>query len=273
MLLIAASLPESPVRVMTSVMTYNIHLESSSEQARPWDERKAMVAQVIHSRSPEILGLQGATLGQTEWLEEKLKDYASYAPTSQSLVMGTDMCPILYSRSIYESVDEGTFLIGEAIEKTESGQASDNQMQFLNWVKLRHMASEKELYVLNTRIDLDAGHDKFAITERLKDIITELVDGETFMLLADMAHSPESAIIRSISEWAKDSEENSLVSISDMEATQPGWVKRKDHSGERVDYIFLSFDIPANSYEVLDIDHEGEYPSDHLPVYCRLRIQ
>ncbi|NND93373.1 MAG: hypothetical protein HKN45_00795 [Flavobacteriales bacterium] len=262
-----------PIRVMTSVMTYNIHLENCKESHRPWEERKAMVAQIIHSRAPEILGLQGATLGQTDWLNASLKDYEYYAPAHNSLEMGVDLCPILYSRNSFESVGQGTYLVGEAVSKIEA-KPEKNTSQFLNWVKLKHRSSQKEIYVFNTRIHLNPSSTNHrAIVQRMEDYITELVQDETFIFLADMAQGPESEAIKGIGQWANDSESNSLVSISDKEVTNPGWKKFRKEEGHRTDYIFLSFDIPANSYEVLDVAQEGEYPSDHLPVFCRLRIQ
>jgi hypothetical protein len=209
-------------------------------------------------------------LGQADWLNSALKDYEYYAPEANNLAMGTDLCPILYARDVYEAIDQGTFLIGEAIPKNLGNTETS---QFLNWVKLRHRSSQKELYVLNTRIDLDRTTDNIAVVDRMEESIADLVDGETFIFLADMDHSPQSDVIQAISQWANDSESNSLVSISDLEVTNPGWRKVPNVSGERVDYVFLSFDIPANSYEVLDVAFNGEYPSDHLPVFCRLRIQ
>ena len=65
---------------MTTVMTYNIHIEHSEEQPRSWEERKSMVAQLIRSREPDVLGLQESTLSQIVWLENTLKQYDYYAP-------------------------------------------------------------------------------------------------------------------------------------------------------------------------------------------------
>lgn len=259
---------ENSVKVMTSVMSYNIHLEHCEEQPRSWNERKSMVAQLIRSKSPEILGLQGATLGQTDWINSNLKGYEYYAPSSEHLEMGKDMCPILFSTELYDLMEQGTFLVGEAIEKTEGGT---QQSQFLNWVKLRHKNSEKELYVLNTRIDEDDSERSLAIADRLEQMITQLVGSNTFLFVGDMDNTPDSGTIARIEKWAKDSQSSSLVSISDTDETYFGW--KKGNQGERLDYVFLSSDIPANSYEVLDVADGQVYPSDHLPVYCKLRLQ
>ncbi len=259
---------ESTVKVMTSVMSYNIHLEHCDNQPRSWNDRKPMVAQLIRSKAPEILGLQGASLGQTDWINTALKNYEYYAPISDNLKMGTDMCPILHSTSLFEQMDQGTFLIGEAIEASAEGK---EHSQFLNWVKLRHVDSEKVLFVLNTRIDSKDDKKSIAIAERLEEIVIQLVGSETFLFLGDLSSTPESETISKIKGWAKDSQSSSLVSISDTEETYFGW--KKGAEGERLDYVFLSSDIPANSYEVLDVANGYEYPSDHLPVFCKLRLQ
>ena len=253
---------------MTTVMTYNIHIEHSTDQPRSWDDRKSMVAQLIRSHEPDVLGLQESTLSQIIWLDETLKEYAYYAPGEGKLNLGTDLCPIMYSGDVYEKLDEGTFLIGEAVhESAEDGR----QSQFLNWVKLRHLIGDKVIFVLNTKIQ-DADPRRGAtIAERMQEVNTELVGEDTFFLLGDLDCTPESATVSSISNWAKDSFNSSLVSISEQDATHFGW--EPTLSGERLDYVFLSEDILANSYEVIDISIDNEYPSDHLPVFCRVRLQ
>lgn len=252
--------------IMTSVMSYNIHNELCDKQPRPWDERRSLVAQIIKSRTPELLGLQGATYGQTQWINEEFAAYSHYAPKDGHLQMGLDLCPILYSDEIYTLLDQGTFLIGEAVQKDEEADASS----FLNWVKLKYNESDKVLYVLNTRLSPQLDPKAEAVSERIESVIDDVVGTESFFLLGDMQATPESEVISSISDYAMDSFTSSLVSISAQEATSFGWHRSND--GERLDYVFLSKDIPANSYEVLDISLGDEYPSDHLPVYCKVRL-
>jgi len=228
-----------------------------------------MVAQVIRSKSPDILGLQGATLGQTKWLNKQLPAYGHYAP-SESLELGLDLCPILYAKETYELVDYGSFLMGES-SSSEQMALYCVQSNFLNWVSLRHKADGKMVYVFNTRVDKENSHYRSSIADRMHRVINELAGDETYMILGDLDSTPDSKQVNDISSWAKDSSESSLVSISDTESTYAGW--SKGDAGKRVDYIFLSNDIPANSYEVLDTHFNNEYPSDHLPIYCKLRLQ
>lgn len=259
---------DNGARIMTSVMTYNIHNELSPEQPRSWDERRAMVLQVIKSRTPDMLGMQGATLGQANWIDDNLDGYGLFAPIEGNLKVGLDLCPILYSELEFDALDQGSFLIGEAILQRD--EVEDNAL-FLNWVKLEHKSSKKQLWLINTRLDeYELSNLEDPVADRIKDVISELVGDETFILLGGLNATPESATVAELSTWAKDSYESSLVSITNQEATSFGWERQSE--GQRLDYIFLSQDIPANSYEVVDISLDNQYPSDHLPVYCKLRV-
>jgi endonuclease/exonuclease/phosphatase family metal-dependent hydrolase len=261
------SVPNSE-STMTTVMTYNIHIEHSTDQPSSWDERKSMVAQLIRSREPDVLGIQESTLSQIEWLSAALNEYAYYAPGEGKLKLGTDLCPIMYSEEVYEKLDEGTFLIGEAVLESDT---TGRQSQFLNWVKLKHIKGEKIVFVLNTRFQNIESKNGNTIAERMQAVISSLVGESTFFLLGDLDCTPESSTVSHISNWAKDSFNSSFVSISEQDATHFGW--EPTQAGERVDYVFLSDDILANSYEVIDVSLDNEYPSDHLPVFCRVRIQ
>lgn len=268
LLLVSSFSFSDDTRAMTTVMSYNIHHEFSEDQPRPWDERKAMIAQLIRSRAPEVVGVQEATLSQVDWLNDALSDYAYYVPGEGKLDMGTDLCPILYSKLIYTHLDEGSLPIGEAVRE---GEVDIQQTQFLNWVKLQHKDSGKTVFVFNTRIHDSAAGESEKIAQRMKEAIHTLAGEHTFLLLGDLGSTPETPAVSSINAWAKDSFRSSLVSISEQEATRFGW--RPAEEGERVDYVFLSADIPANSYEVLDVSLDDQYPSDHLPIFCRVRLQ
>lgn len=247
----------------TSVMTYNIHLEGCAHDHPSWDERKSLVAQVIRLKTPEILGLQGASQGQLKWLLGNVGHYsAAYDDASDCFT--SDLSPILYDHRIYESIEKGTETLN--IEMSEG-----LKKPFVNWVKLEHLLSERTLYVINTSL---SGQESFNtdadVMAEIKKTISDIVGDKTFMMLGDFGPSSEDRDLESLNSWAKDSQESSLVSISDIEETFLGW--EKGNKGIRTDFVFLSNDIPANSHEVLNVAFQNKFPSDHMPVFCRIRL-
>ena len=254
----------------TSVMTYDIHMEGCGHHHPSWTERRSMVAQVIRLKSPEILGLQGTSLNQLTWLNENLQHYSFYYP-SENTTLGADLCPIMHDNRIYATLDQGTYVIDKLISAEALEKDSTVTAPFLNWVKLEHIPSKRVMYVVNTSFgSLEMTEAKPKAVTKMQSFIDDLVKGNSFILLGNLAAEPESPMIVELSMWAKDSNVSSLVSISEVEDTHLGW--EKCEFGKRVDYVFLSNDIPANSHEVVDIAFQNKFPSDHLPVFCRLRL-
>jgi endonuclease/exonuclease/phosphatase family metal-dependent hydrolase len=244
-------------------MTYNIHLEGCLHDHPSWDDRRSLVAQVIRLKTPEILGLQGTSLGQMNWLLGNVGHYSA-AYDDGSNCSTSDLCPILYDHRIYEAIEKGTVTLDIA-------DSEDLKKPFVNWVKLEHLLSERTVYVINTSLDGQETFDADAdISTEIKDIIADIVGDQTFMMLGDFGSSTESGDLEGLTSWAKDSQESSLVSISDIEETYLGW--EKGNKGIRKDFVFLSKDIPANSHEVLNVAFQNKFPSDHLPVFCRIRL-
>lgn len=255
----SSSIAEAQTRISTSVMSYNIHLEGSDEEAVPWDERRSLVAQAIRIKKPEILGVQGANFIQIDWLSDQLRDYQVHTPDALDVQLGADVCPIFFDKRKYEELSDGYEML-----EGPSG------ITFLNWMKLKRIDSNLELYVLNTHLDEEMSSDPTYV-EGLESRIRSIVGRSTFVFVGDLDKEPDSPFIQGIQAWANDSKRSSLVSISEMDATNVGW--RISNTGKRTDYVFLSQDIPANSYEVVDVNYKDQYPSDHLPVFCRLRLE
>jgi len=254
----------------TSVMSYNIHIEDCGHLHPSWMERRSMVAQVIRLKSPEVLGLQGTSLSQLTFLHDNLKFYEFYYSKAINQT-GLDLCPIMHDRRIYTSLEQGTYTLHNALSDEALSMDSHAGAPFLNWVKLEHIPSKRILYAINTSLGTVSHIDsKKDVTADLRNFIDDLVKGSTFVLMGDMATEPEEPSMVAMSSWAKDSHGSSLISISEIDDTFLGW--EKCQSGKRLDYVFLSKDIPANSHEVVDIAFQNKFPSDHLPVFCRLRL-
>lgn len=267
LLSIFASLPENEsagALNSTSVMTYNIHIEGCTHDHPSWIDRRSLVAQVIRLKSPEILGLQGTTIAQLDWLINNLGHFsASYNQSSADAA--SDVCPILFDQRVYRAMEKGT----ETLDLSDHNGESNI---FVNWVKLEHLLSSRTLYIINTSMEEQniSEMDDRAVDE-MRNIISTIVGPHTFIMLGDMVPSDQQECIDGFTSWAKDSQKSSLVSISDIEETYVGW--ERGNKGVRKDYVLLSNDIPANSHEVVNVAFQNKFPSDHLPVFCRIRLK
>lgn len=249
----------------TTVMSYNIDSEKPEAQVR-WTERRSVIAQIIRSKRPEIIGVQESTPSQTNWLANNIIGYDYYSLSRDNGKYWQETCPIFYNKRAYKKIDQGSFWL--------SGQQGndDQSAKTVNWLKLEHFATKKVLHVFNTQFNNSDQNRRIESARLLKERVEGIVSGGTYIILGDLASEPGEEPVPWMTTWVKDSQESCLVNTTSVEHTYHGWQGQSEEQ-KRVDYVLLSMDIPANSHEIVDVRYKDTYPSDHLPVFCRLRLQ
>ncbi len=251
-------------------MTYNIKFDNPDDKSFNWETRKNHISQTISSNLPDVLGLQGCYYNQIKWLEEELEYYDWYAVGSEDGEFRGEFCPILYNKTKFDKLDSGTIWLSKQ-ESIPGSKSWDAKMPVvLTWVKIKNIVTQENLFVFNTRLS----NNKKAKMESSKMLIAkikEISNGEIFILTGDFNSQPEEENIQLISKFCKEASSSSFLKTSTINYTfieqiQGGKILKTQ------DYVFFSNEIPVNSYDVLDNSYNDRYPSDHLPVLCKLRF-
>ena len=86
--------PLPPADLPVDIMSFNIRYGVAGDGENSWVYRKEMVAEVIASRDPDIIGMQEAWLFQLSELEEILPQYSYVARTREvDENIGEATCP------------------------------------------------------------------------------------------------------------------------------------------------------------------------------------
>lgn len=251
-------------------MTYNIKFDNPDDKSFDWEARKNHISQTISSNLPDVLGLQGCYFNQVKWLEEELDHYEWYAVGSEDGEFRGEFCPILYNKQKFEKVDQGTVWLSKE-ESTPGSKGWDaDEPAVLTWVKIKNILTQEDLFVFNTRLPFNK-KAKLEGSKLLISKIEEISSGALFILTGDFNSQPEEENIQLISKFCKEASSSSFLKTSTINHTfieqiQGGKILKTQ------DYVFFSNEIPVNSYDVLDNRYNDEYPSDHLPVLCKLRF-
>jgi len=62
------------------------------------------------------------------------------------------------------------------------------------------------------------------------------------------------------------------VLVGDKESTDPGLLKNSFEDPQEIDWILYKGAVEVLTYEVVDYNVEGAYPSDHKPIYVEVKI-
>jgi len=253
-----------------SAMTYNIRFDNPEDKDFNWEDRKMMVSQTISSNAPDVMGIQEAYYNQIKWLESELKIYEWYAVGSDDGEFRGEHCAIFYNHEKYDKIDSGTYWLSEDLDKPGSIAWDAQEPSVLTWVKLRVKLTKEEIFVFNTRL---ADQEK-ARVEGGKVILQKIesLTGDTsFILTGDFNAEPDHQTVQLLTNTYKEAKEHSFIKSSSVDYTFVGYKNNAD-SRKLQDYVFFSKDFPVNSYEVLNTKYNEKYPSDHLPVLCKLRF-
>ncbi|MGD8238202.1 MAG: endonuclease/exonuclease/phosphatase family protein [Armatimonadota bacterium] len=244
------------------VMTYNIRYQAMDKtpgkdgKLHPWDGRKQMVLAVVQQQDPDIVGFQECQQPQRTYLAESLKEYGS---------RGT----VFWKRSEFELLGSGGMSQWRA-PRDPTGVAPK---QF-EWVRLRWQGIDRELFLFNT-------HFRPALKEPIRvqlcknvgDYINQVAGTDAIaMLVGDLnIHDSDSKGIRIIRDTAGMSDPWTDTGTPQRYTWNywfnPTW------SGDTVDWILYRRPLKGQSVMRPDYNVDGEYPSDHTPVFSVLGVE
>ncbi len=154
LLLFVLSLSLSAQTENIKVMSYNIrcgYCEDSSD-ANNWSMRKYLVAYIIKTHNPDLIGLQEAEIFQVSDLAEMLDEYEWYAVSREDGKEKGESNAILYKKKRFELLTKQTLWLSKTPELVSKGwDAAFNRT--LTIVKLKDLMSSEELYYFNTHLD------------------------------------------------------------------------------------------------------------------------
>jgi endonuclease/exonuclease/phosphatase family metal-dependent hydrolase len=246
--------PDKPTTSPTlelAVMSYNVRFQSMDNKVErdgrvhPWDGRKVLVAAAIAQKNPDIVGLQEAQNGQRDYLARTLNGYDFHAS-------------ILWKQEKFTKGNRGTYpLLG-------TGRS-------LDWVQLQFRGLEGELFVFNTHFPPALKEpEKVKFCRFVADCIHKTAGESSWAILTgDLnIHDNDSSGIQILRERARLSDPWTDTGASQHYTWnfwfQPTW------SGSTVDWILYRRPLRAVRVERPGYNEQGQYPSDHLPVYAPL---
>jgi endonuclease/exonuclease/phosphatase family metal-dependent hydrolase len=235
------------------VMSYNVRFQSMDNKTErdgrlhPWDGRKTMVVAAIAQKDADILGLQEAQNGQRDHVVQALQRYDFHAS-------------ILWKREKFGKRSQGTYKL------PGTGRS-------LDWVHLQFKEFEGEVFVFNTHFPPALKEpDKVRLCQFVSNCINKTAGENSWAILTgDLnIHDNDSSGIQILRERAQLSDPWTDTGTSQKYVWnfwfQPVW------SGYTVDWVLYRRPLRALSVERPGYNENGQYPSDHLPVYASLTL-
>lgn len=269
-ILLACAVLKTEAQEFTAI-TYNIRLDVASDGENAWTHRKGNLVDQILRFQPVILGIQEGLPHQVSYLDKRLKDYTFIGEGRRGGAEG-EFAAIFYDNTKITPIKQGTFWLSDTPENVSVGWDAALP-RICTYGLFKDLKTDESFWVFNTHFD------HLGPTARLKSaqLILEQIQvltkkNQAVLLMGDFNADPTSAPIEVITKVMTDSRE--LAS----EKTGPNYTfngfNHNTTSGSCIDYIFVSkTPMAVAKHAVLDTKHEGQFISDHYPVYIQFQIQ
>lgn len=253
-----------------SVMTYNIKLDYPQEGDNSWTNRKPFFINQIKFHAPDVFGVQEA-------LPNQMRDMDSLLPQYNFVGVGRDdgkeegeYSAIFYNKEKFKVLKSSTFWLSETPDQVSMGwDAVCNRI--CTYALFEDKASEKQFWMFNTHFDhvgVEARKNSATlIIENIKKINSQNLP---VILSGDFNMEDTHKSIQFIELHLQDSK-----AIANLEFGPNGTFNNFEFNKpvtRRIDYIFVSKGIEVDKYAVLSDSWDCKYPSDHLPVFVKVKI-
>ena len=270
--LILILLPVSLFAQQMNIISFNIRYNNPGDGENAWINRKDMVAGLLQFHDPDMFGLQEALHGQILDVQNNLKGYEWFGVGRDDGKKAGEFSPIFYNKSKFKLLDHGTFWLSETSEKPSTGwDAALNRI--VTWGIFKTKETEKEFMVFNTHFDHVGVEARKNSATLIRNKIEEMVPaGTPVILTGDFNLTPDQKPIIMLKEYMDDSYEVSEEPPYGPMGTYSGF-NLDSELNRRIDYIFVRGNLEVLKYAALSEIKNKRFPSDHLPVFAKIKLK
>ena len=255
-----------------TVMSYNIrcgYCEDSSN-VNNWSYRKYLVAYLIKSHNPDLIGLQEAEMFQVNELIEMLDEYDWYGVSREDGKEKGESTAILYKKERFDPLVKETQWLSETPQFVSKGwDAALNRTVTI--IKFKDKKLNKEFYYANTHFDHIGEKARTESSRLIINFLSQYVVEYPIIFSGDLNYTSISEGYKILSSKLSDAK-----TIADTESggniSFNGFGKdiKPDN---KIDFIFINNKVKVLEHIVDTTRFNELYPSDHYPVITEITIE
>jgi len=259
----AKALPAATLKVMS----YNIRCGYCEAAGTPqyWPERKLLLAHLIQTQQPDVIGLQEAELFQVADLVAMLPQYQWFGEGRDDGKTKGESTAVLYHRDKLQLLSAKTLWLSETPQQVSRGWDAQLNRTYTK-TRFSHLPSGQSFYLFNTHFDHQGTQAQLQSAYLLKNAVSQLPVNTKVVFTGDFNVKPDSAPYRALTEMMLDSRVVANNKLSPDHATFNGFGRDPADSGQIIDFILVSNNLRVQSYQVDNRRYNGLYPSDHEAV-------
>lgn len=251
-------------------MTFNIRNDNASDGENAWPHRKEMVAGMIRFHGVDIVGVQEALSRQLEDLDLLLPEFSRIG-VGRDADGGGEYSAILYRKSRFEVLDQGTFWLSQTPDQAGSAGWDAVLPRIATYGRFEDKTTGKKFTLLNTHFDHIGEIARIKSSELILSTLGELAGPDPVIAMGDLNTTDQDEPYEHMTQTELADGRRLLDGFYHSEEPHHGpsttWTGFKSIvPGRRIDFIFASDDVRQLRHGILSDSMGGRFPSDHLPV-------
>lgn len=248
-----------------STMSFNILY------LKPDEQRINRVIKTISHYMPDTFGVQEATPFWMETLSERLGDTYSFVGEGRDGDNKGEYSPVFYKKDKFEPTESGTKWLSATPDVKKSKFESSSMPRIFSYAVLKCKDSDCEYLHINTHLE----HSNHQAREEQIGVLAEfarrykscptVVTGD---FNSEYMHKPYEIMM---SEGFADSAKEAICA-ENTARTFLGDILNPVSFEKVIDFCFIRGATRIPLYRVITDKIDGQYPSDHLPVYTEFEL-
>lgn len=259
-----------------NVMSFNIRYDNPEDADNNWKYRRDRAANAVKFYDVDVMGTQETLHNQLVDLKDRLPEYEVIGVGREDGKEAGEYNPVWYKKDRFTALGSGYFWLSETPDTPSKGWDGACE-RIATWVKLTDNNTGKSFFFINTHLDHVGVQARREGINLLFDKINEFSGGLPVILTGDFNSTPESDVIKHITDVSDSKHLDDSRRLSDV-VYGPSWSFHDFGSipyAQRplLDYVFVRGDMDVDRYGVLaETENEG-YLSDHAPLLVTVTLQ
>ena len=267
------------------IMSFNIRYGTANDGENRWPNRRQMVFDVIRDHKSDVVGLQEALKFQIDEILEAVPGFGLIGVGREDGKTKGEYSAILYDRNRFKVDESGTFWLSDTPEVPGSITWGNACTRICTWARLIEKTSGKAFYAFNVHLDHISQPSREKSVVLLSQRIRSREHPDPFVVTGDFNVGESNSVVTYLKGTVRLSgggkwEHASPVPMVDtfrMKFPEMGDVGtfngfKGRRTGEKIDYVFTPAEVKVYEAQILYVNIDGRYPSDHFPVIARLRL-
>ena len=263
-----------PQATELTVATINIRIDSQKDSLNRWGQRRQLLFDFVSQQHLDVIGLQEVYPRAMKDIHKGLSEYAIVRRENKEKRADA---PILYRKSAYKKIAQGTFWLSEFPDSVGFVGWDGRHPRFVNWAVLTSWATGKVFCVANTHLDNAGQQAREEGIKLLKERLALLATQYPIILMGDMNSSEADSVVYQPAlhnDFELHDTYHTAKQREGVDYSFHGFGKRTIDKRKRVDFIFVSDSIDVNMFNIpQEKEQQGIYLSDHCPVISNITIR